>query len=31
MTITEVWASIYWTFPDNSYDYYRKVLNDDNS
>jgi hypothetical protein len=26
MTLSEVWASIYWTFPDNSFDYVGKPL-----
>lgn len=21
MTISEIWASIYWTFPENAFDY----------
>lgn len=24
MTISEVWASVYWTFQDNSFDYVGK-------
>jgi len=26
MTFSETWASIYWTFPDNTFDYVGKPL-----
>jgi hypothetical protein len=26
MTLSETWASVYWTFPDNAFDYVGKPL-----